>query len=173
MDGKSYDEIVEMIGCRKSTITYHAKKIGLSEGRKLSFDWEKIRKYYDEGYSKSECQDKFGFSNGAWGAAVKRGDINPRPKEISLDVMLVDSRPQTSRTNLKSKLIKAGILAEECAVCGLSEWLGKKLSLHLDHINGKSKDNRIENLRLLCPNCHSQTETYAGRNVKKYALIAR
>lgn len=54
----------------------------------------------------------------------------------------------------------------KCAICGISEWLGNPLSLQLDHINGISNDHRLENLRLVCPNCHSQTETFAGRNVK-------
>jgi len=47
-----------------------------------------------------------------------------------------------------------------CAICGITDWLGQSLSLHLDHINGINNDNRLENLRLLCPNCHSQTDTY-------------
>ena len=55
----------------------------------------------------------------------------------------------------------------KCANCGLIEWQGQVLSLHLDHINGINNDHRIENLRFLCPNCHSLTETYAGKNKKQ------
>lgn len=52
-----------------------------------------------------------------------------------------------------------------CECCGNDgEWLGKKISLQLDHINGINNDNRIENLRFLCPNCHSQTDTFGGKN---------
>jgi 5-methylcytosine-specific restriction endonuclease McrA len=54
-----------------------------------------------------------------------------------------------------------------CQICGVSEWLGKPLRLHLDHINGISNDNRLENLRFLCPNCHSQTTTYCKKKVAK------
>jgi hypothetical protein len=50
-----------------------------------------------------------------------------------------------------------------CAICGINEWCGQRLVLHLDHINGINNDNRLENLRLLCPNCHSQTPTYCNR----------
>ena len=65
---------------------------------------------------------------------------------------------------LKIRLVKEKRLEYKCALCGISEWQGQPLSLQLDHINGKHNDHRIENLRFLCPNCHSQTETYAGKN---------
>ncbi|WP_375478716.1 HNH endonuclease [uncultured Jatrophihabitans sp.] len=51
-------------------------------------------------------------------------------------------------------------------MCGLVEWLGAPISLALDHINGDPTDNRFENLRILCPNCHAQTDTWCRRNVK-------
>ena len=54
--------------------------------------------------------------------------------------------------------------AARCEECGLSEWRGKALSLELHHVNGDGLDNRLENLVLLCPNCHSQTDTWGGRN---------
>lgn len=73
-----------------------------------------------------------------------------------------------NRGNVKNRVIKEGWIINECALCGQQpEWQGKKLVMVLDHINGKNKDNRLENLRLLCPNCNSQTETFSGRNVKR------
>ena len=54
---------------------------------------------------------------------------------------------------------------DRCWMCGLSEWINGKLTLELDHINGIGNDNRVENLRFLCPNCHSQTDTFRGRNI--------
>lgn len=65
---------------------------------------------------------------------------------------------------LKRRLLSAGLLDEQCQQCGLGpEWNNSRLFLHLDHINGDHLDNRLENLRLLCPNCHSQTANYSGR----------
>ena len=66
-----------------------------------------------------------------------------------------------SRCQLKARLIRDNILEYKCAVCNnTGEWLGKQLSLELDHINGIHNDNRLINLRILCPNCHSQTPTF-------------
>lgn len=79
---------------------------------------------------------------------------------------LVDGS-KISNTTLKVKLIESGLLKECCAECGLgNNWNGKNLVLQLDHINGKNDDNRLSNLRLLCPNCHTQTETFAGRRFR-------
>jgi 5-methylcytosine-specific restriction endonuclease McrA len=69
-----------------------------------------------------------------------------------------------SRASVRQLVLKDNLFEYKCKLCGIFEWLGIILSLHLDHINGKKDDHRIENLRWLCPNCHSQTETYTGRN---------
>lgn len=65
---------------------------------------------------------------------------------------------------LKKRLIKEGLKEPKCESCGIAEWNGKPAPLELDHINGINTDNRIENLRILCPNCHAQTDTYRGKN---------
>jgi hypothetical protein len=64
--------------------------------------------------------------------------------------------------------IKEGIKENRCELCGLTNtWNGKPIMLQMDHINGISDDHRLENLQILCPNCHSQTDTYCGRNIKR------
>lgn len=69
---------------------------------------------------------------------------------------------------LKPKLIEEGILSYECDACGIGpEWNGKDLVLQLDHKNGDRADNRKENLRFLCPNCHSQTTNFCSRKIRK------
>jgi hypothetical protein len=67
--------------------------------------------------------------------------------------------------HLGPRLVKEGLLENRCNICGLyPEWEGKSLRLTLDHINGDREDNRLSNLRLLCPNCHSQTDTFCRKN---------
>ncbi len=99
-----------------------------------------------------------------------KGKIPPCHKPaISLDKILIKNSPYRGPTDsLKKRLFKEGILIEKCAQCGMNnEWQGKPLALHIDHINGVRNDNSIENLRILCPNCHSQTPTYAGKGKKR------
>ncbi len=67
---------------------------------------------------------------------------------------------------LKQRLLKEGLIQNKCSECGVSDWNNKVLNMHLDHINGINNDHRLENLRMLCPNCHSQTDTYCGKNKK-------
>lgn len=70
------------------------------------------------------------------------------------------------RTVLRRHVIMHNLIPYKCAICGITKWNNKTLSLELDHINGINNDNRLENLRFLCPNCHSQTSTYGSRNSK-------
>lgn len=77
-----------------------------------------------------------------------------------------------SSKSLKTRLIAADLFVEQCFVCKLTTWQGAAISLHLDHINGDRTDQRIENLRLLCPNCHSQTPTFGARNSKRKKRVA-
>lgn len=69
-----------------------------------------------------------------------------------------------SRHGLRGYIIRHKLLPYKCAICGIDKWNGKTLSLEIDHINGVNNDNRLENLRFLCPNCHSQTTTYGIKN---------
>lgn len=87
-------------------------------------------------------------------------------KKLPIEELLVQNST-FSRNNLKRRLIEEKIIAYECRSCGnKGTWNGKKMSLQLEHMNGVPDDNRIHNLCFLCPNCHSQTETYAGKKNK-------
>lgn len=86
----------------------------------------------------------------------------------TLDEILVENSTYLNIARLKKRLLDEDKLPYVCAFCGnKGEWQGKPLTLQLDHINGNHTDHRIENLRFLCPNCHSQTETYAGRGQRR------
>lgn len=80
--------------------------------------------------------------------------------------ILVENSTYTNTSSLRGRLIKEGLKENKCELCNIENWCGKPLSFHLDHINGDNMDNRIENLRILCPNCHSQTDTYCSNNMK-------
>lgn len=69
-----------------------------------------------------------------------------------------------SSHHLKNRFLAEGIFQHQCVSCNLTEWLERPIPLEIDYINGDRRDNRLENLRLLCPNCHALTETYRGRN---------
>lgn len=83
-----------------------------------------------------------------------------------LEEICIENSTYLTSSKLKKRLLKNKLLKYECSICNLTDWLGKPISLQLDHINGINNDNRLENLRLLCPNCHSQTDTYAGKRLK-------
>ena len=98
-----------------------------------------------------------------------KGVPKPRTKGfIPLSEILQGQHPQYKTFHLKTRLIAEGIKRNVCECCGLSDvWNGKGINMQLDHINGNPKDHKLDNLRMLCPNCHSQTDTFCGRNKGK------
>lgn len=134
----------------------------------------------------SEVLFKLGYSikGNSWGFSQVRkrmDDLNLNPsdfkgksamleknKESNLTAeMLLKENCKHNRNCLRRFVIKNNLIPYKCAICGVTEWNGKTLSLELDHINGINNDNRLENLRFLCPNCHSQTTTYGSRNQQR------
>lgn len=163
--GLTQKEIATRLGVGKTTVNYHARRLDVPIDSRFSrrYDWKAIRAAYDGGLSRLECIEKFGFSPDAWMHAVKRRDIVPRPSKMPIEELLVDGR-KTSRHHLKTRLLQEGVKENRCEQCGISTWRGKPLNMQLHHKNGDGLDNRIENLEFLCANCHSQTDTYGGRN---------
>lgn len=108
--------------------------------------------------------------------AVKLGVYNPNQSgkglkkrhngnKIPLSEIIEGKHPHYQTNKLRLRLIKEGYKTPKCEVCGIEKWLGKEISLELDHIDGDRTNHKLSNLRIICPNCHSQTHTYRGKNV--------
>jgi hypothetical protein len=150
-------------------------------GRRLSYTEEEAREAIAASLSWAESLRRLGLcpGGGAWRVLGKYAQIwqistahfdpaagrrrNLRLPQKSLAEVLVRSSSY-SRKDVKRRLLKEGLKEPHCEMCGQGEiWRGKSLALILDHINGVRDDHRIENLRLVCPNCAATLDTHCGR----------
>lgn len=97
------------------------------------------------------------------GQAWAKGKTFKNRRKLKYDIFVENSQ-YTNTNSLRLKLLKYGLKEAKCSSCLGTEWLGEPIPLELDHINGVRTDNKLENLRILCPNCHARTSTYRGRN---------
>jgi 5-methylcytosine-specific restriction endonuclease McrA len=164
-EGVTKAEIARRLGVSKSTVTYHAARTGMAIDERCArrYDWDAVQAFYDLGNSVSACVRHFGFSRQSWNAARVRGAVVTRPQAMPLAELCAPGA-RRGRWHLKRRLIRLGLKEPRCERCGIETWRGAPLSLALHHRNGDGPDNRLENLELLCPNCHSQTENFSGRN---------
>jgi DNA-binding transcriptional ArsR family regulator len=171
--GMSRGEIAAALSVSKSTVSYHARRLGhpVDERGARRYDWSAVQRFYDDGHTVAECVAEFGFSRQTWSAAVQRGAIVTRDWVLPLEALLV-ADTYRSRHNVKNRLIGAGIKQNRCEACGLTQWRGQPLSMALHHVNGDGRDNRLPNLQFLCPNCHSQTENFSGRGRRRAEVEA-
>lgn len=144
--------------------------------KKYNWDETELKKIVSESYSYSEVLRKLNIPvSGNNSITLKRkieeygistNHFTFRPKQIKqkqpVEVYLSENT-HVATTKLKNKLIKSGLKENRCEICGINSWLGKRLICQLHHINGNNTDNRLENLQILCPNCHSQTDNYCGQ----------
>jgi hypothetical protein len=161
-EGLTQKEVAERLGVTPPTVSYHLRKLGVAPRPGRSYDWTAIQRFYDSGATVRDCLERFRLSSATWHAARLRGDVVARaPKPMPVEELLAEPR---NRGHLKKRLVRLGLKEPRCERCGIDSWRGRPLSLALHHRNGDGRDNRLENLELLCPNCHSQTDTFAGRN---------
>jgi HNH endonuclease len=164
--GLSANRIAAVLGIGKSTVCYHLRRLGVPPDDRCNrrYDWDMVQRFYDEGHSVVECLERFGMARASFVAAVRRGAIRTRPRRKPIEELL---RPDVTRSHLRLRLVADGLKDARCERCGLTEWLGKPAPLQLHHVNGDGRDNRPENLQILCANCHSQTDSWGGRNLGK------
>lgn len=141
---------------------------------------EAFLKIIRDSSSMKEAISKIGYNNTGGGANLL---FNQRCKELNIDWQkelkksnrsfrqlsleeIFCKNSQVNQSTLRARYIKEHYTDYACSICGISTWNNKELHLRLDHINGDKHDNRIENLRWLCPNCDSQQDTFCGRNIK-------
>lgn len=151
----------------------------------MKYDWNiaRIREFVAMSVNFSEVLDKLNIPNKGNNTKTLRGILdtnnidyshftgrsrNYKAKDIPLDDYL-SNKVGIKAFALKQKLIKAGLKENKCECCGISEWQNKPISCQLHHIDGNPSNNSLENLQVLCPNCHSQTDNYAGKHTEKSA----
>ena len=109
---------------------------------------------------------KYNISTEHFETVTERNTVNGRYRRIPLNTILIANSQYNTTTHLKNRLYDEGLKERKCELCGQGElWYGKKISLILDHINGINNDNRIENIRIVCPNCNATLPTHC-RGIK-------
>ena len=164
-DGMTQTAIAKELGLSKATIAHHVRALGIDADERFSrrYDWGAVQRAHDGGLGALECCTRFGFARATWSKAVATGRLKPRDRKIPLEKLLVVGR-RTNRSHLKRRLLQEGLKENRCEICGITRWMGKPVSMQLHHKNGDGSDNRLENIQFLCGTCHSQTDTYGGRN---------
>ena len=167
-EGLTVSEVAAALGISTPTVCFHKRKLGYEMGSKYSrrYDWREVQAFYDQGHSITECRLRFGMASKTIYDAQLRGDFVTRAHAVPLDELLVAERKR-NRGHVKSRLLRSGLKEERCEGCGLTEWRGKPIPLQLHHVNGDGMDQRLENLEILCANCHSQTDNWGGRNARR------
>lgn len=164
----------------------------MTRSKIYNYNKEELQELLDTSYSLSDVVRKIGLKGGSSIETLKRiiGEYSlsteklhenyliyqknvssqrlPHNEPTDVSVYLVKNGIRISGHNLKRKLFASGFKEERCEICGNDTWLGQKIKFHLHHIDGDHDNNELENLQILCPNCHSFTDNYGVYNSAKY-----
>jgi len=182
-EGYSISQICEILNISKGTVGYYLKKYtGKFKSKRINSKYKDlllknggdILNLYNEGKSIKCISSKYNVSN----IFIKNFLIENKVYKLKnrklnikqlIEGKIIYTNPYygSINNNIKTYLLKEKIFEYKCLICGINEWMGEKIILDLDHIDGNRNNNILTNLRLLCPNCHSQTLTFKGKNNKK------
>jgi hypothetical protein len=140
------------------SIRHCLELLGLAQAGGSYDTFRKTAKRLDVDYSH--------FKGQGWSKGKKQTKIR---KRVTTKSILLNEFPFQSN-KLRLRLLEEGYFKPICSSCSLAAWMGKPIPLELEHISGNNKDNSLENLCLLCPNCHALTPTYRGRNIAKQQI---
>ena len=144
------DEIKQVVAKSKS-IAEVCRNLGIKpNGGNYKTIHKEIKKYNI---------DTSHFTGQGWNVGL---GFKPKKKRPLEEILTENSNYQTFK--LKNRLFEEGLKERRCECCNNTEWLNKPIALELHHIDGDNTNNKIENLQILCPNCHAQTDTYRGLN---------
>ncbi len=190
-DGYSTYKIASVYDVSQNTVRYWLKKYGLSTKGWFTYDEIELKKITLESFSYNEILRKLGKSSSASSyrslhKAIKRFNVDTShllnkseimklkriENHLNNDELFVENST-SSRSTIKKRIIQEHLIEYRCSLCTQDNiWQGQNLVLILDHINGKNNDNRLENLRFVCPNCNSQLITHC-RNKKNGEIMIK
>ena len=186
--GYSYNDICKELSCDKSLVAYYCGENKWQKKKEISIKKEDSKIEYEQIVcdlvKNSDNINQVCLSLGKRPTNVNYEYIKKIIEKYNIDIshfkiecknhpknykelndVLCENSTYKTISHLRNRLIKSGLKEERCERCGNSEWLGKKIPLQLHHINGIRDDNRLENLQILCPNCHALTDNYCGSNI--------
>jgi hypothetical protein len=178
--GYSIPEICELLGVKKGTVGYHLKNYeGISKGKRIIQDskYNHIKKEFGDEICKSYPSNSIAFISKKYNVSqffiknflMEKGIYKKKNRKLDIgsllcgDVTYENPYYSSINGNIKKYLLDNNLVEYKCNICSLNKWNEKHLTLDLDHIDGNRNNNILSNLRLVCPNCHSQTDTYKNK----------